>query len=97
VISIRLRIGEFSGVEADLLASAYDQLVHDTTLAGATLEIRREPLTAVCDVCRDDFTIERFQFQCPNCGSSSLTFHAGEELMLESVVLDANDDDEAGL
>jgi hydrogenase nickel incorporation protein HypA/HybF len=94
VIAIRLRIGEFSGVEADLLASAYDQLVHETRLAGATLEIQREPLRAVCDTCGDEFRIERFEFQCRHCGSLSLTFRGGEELMLESVVLDAAIDGE---
>jgi hydrogenase nickel incorporation protein HypA/HybF len=89
VLSVRLRIGEFSGVEADLLASAYTQLVDDTPLRESQLEIARTPLVAVCGACGNESRIERFQFQCRNCGSRALSICGGEEMILAAVTLEA--------
>jgi hydrogenase nickel incorporation protein HypA/HybF len=86
--SFRVRIGEFSGVEVDLLASAYDVLVQDTSLRGAVLNVERVPLEAVCDQCGHEFHIERFQFECDKCGCLRLTLRGGEELLLDSVTLE---------
>jgi hydrogenase nickel incorporation protein HypA/HybF len=94
VLSIRVRIGEFSGVEADLLSAAYDDLVQDTPLRGAQLEIQKVPLEAVCQQCGHKFQIERFRFECDKCGSLRLTLHGGEELLLESVTFEENQVDE---
>lgn len=88
VVSIRVRIGEFSGVEADLLASAYDDLVADLPLRGAALIMERVPLEAICEQCGSQFRIERFRFQCDKCGSLKLSLRGGEELLLESVTFE---------
>jgi hydrogenase nickel incorporation protein HypA/HybF len=88
VVSIRLHIGEFSGVEPELLASAYHDLITDTPLRRAELELKRVPLEAVCDHCGGQFRIKRFIFQCHNCGSMKLTISGGEEMMLESVTME---------
>jgi hydrogenase nickel incorporation protein HypA/HybF len=87
VSSIHIRVGEFSGVEADLLSSAYDDLVHDSPLCGASLCVERVPLEATCEQCGKSFRVERFNFQCGNCGSLKLSIHGGEEMLLESVTL----------
>lgn len=88
IVSIRVRVGEFSGVEPDLLCSAYDDLVQETALRGAELKMERVPLEAVCDPCGNQFRIERFHFQCDKCGSPRLSLRGGEELLLESVMLE---------
>jgi len=88
VVSIRVRIGEFSGVEPDLLASAYDDLVQDSALCGSTLGMERVPLEAICQQCGHKFRIERFHFQCEKCGSLKLALHGGEELLLDSVTFE---------
>jgi hydrogenase nickel incorporation protein HypA/HybF len=88
VISIRVRIGEFSGVEAELLASAYEDLVQHTTFCGATLDVERVTLEAVCQQCGHRFRVEQFNFQCAKCGSIRLTLQGGEELLLDSVVME---------
>ena len=92
VLSIRVRIGEFSGVEADLLAGAYDDLVPDTPLCGARLSIEKVPLEAVCEQCGNKFQIQRFHFVCGKCGSLRLTLHGGEELLLDSVTFEESQD-----
>src|SRR6476646_10058389 len=93
IVTIRVRIGEFSGAEADLLSSAYDELVKDTSLRGAALNVERVPLEAVCDQCGHQFHIERFHFECDKCGSVRLSLRGGEELLLDSVTLEETVDE----
>jgi hydrogenase nickel incorporation protein HypA/HybF len=88
VVSVRVQIGEFSGVELELLSSAYDDLVQDTSLRGAKLDMERVPLEAVCEQCGHKFRVERFRFECNQCGSLRLTLRGGEELLLDSVTLE---------
>jgi hydrogenase nickel incorporation protein HypA/HybF len=88
VRSIRVRIGEFCGVEPELLASAYNDLIRDTSLCDATLDLEHVALEAVCDECGGCFRIEQFNFQCVECGSLHLTLHGGEELLLDSVTME---------
>ncbi len=87
VVSIRVCIGEFSGVEPELLASAYRDLITDTPLRGAALDVEQVPLEAVCEQCGRQFRVERFNFQCDVCGSMKLTIRGGEEMLLDSVTL----------
>ena len=91
VVSIRVRLGEMSGVEPELVTSAYDELVQVTPLFGATLSLEQVPLEATCDQCGNTFRIERFHFQCDKCGSLRLSLRGGEELLLESVTLEKNE------
>lgn len=88
VRAVRVRVGEFSGVEPQLLASAFDELVQLTQICGAKLEMESVPLAALCDQCGYEFRIERFSFQCGNCGSSKLSLQGGEELLFESVTME---------
>lgn len=88
VVQVRVRVGEFSGVEPDLLAMAYDDLVGETPFSGAELAMDRVPLEATCDDCGCSFRIERYKFQCSTCGSRRLSVQGGEELLLESVVME---------
>lgn len=87
VQSIRVRIGEFSGVKPELLVSAYRDLVTDTPLCGAALDLEQVPLEAVCDQCGHRFRIKRSNFQCDICGSLRLSLFGGEEMLLDSVTM----------
>ena len=51
-------------------------------------KVVRVPLTAVCDQCGNQFRVERFKFQCDQCGSLRLALRGGEELLLESVTFE---------
>ena len=87
VLSIRLIIGEFSGIEAGLLQSAFDDLSQETPLVGAVLEIRQTSLMGRCASCESEFAIAGFEFTCPQCSSKAITIVQGEDLMLDTVRL----------
>jgi len=88
VVAIRVRIGEFSGVQPELLQSAYDELAAPTSLCGAELMVQCVPLEATCDQCGKMFAVKNYRFQCPDCGSLRLTVCGGEELLLESISME---------
>jgi hydrogenase nickel incorporation protein HypA/HybF len=88
VLSIRVRIGEFSGVDPELLASAYEELKTETEFYDAALDLEQTPLEAACKQCGSEFSIERFKFECDKCGSTDLTIRGGEEMLLDSVTME---------
>jgi hydrogenase nickel incorporation protein HypA/HybF len=88
VSEVRLSIGEFSGVEPALLRSAFDELVSGTPLQSAVLQLAEVSLEARCEVCGHQFAVERFAFECPECASRRVTIVRGEDLMIESLVME---------
>lgn len=85
VVSIRLVIGEFSGIEAELLQSAFEDLAQGTASAEAKLELVRTQLSARCSNCNRIFNVENFRFVCPHCKSQNVVIEQGEELLLDTV------------
>ena len=83
-----MSLGEFSGVDASLFALAFEELKPPTSLHGSTLSIQEVGLEGGCQDCGHKFPIERFRFVCPACGGVQIEVLRGEELMLESLVLE---------
>ena len=92
VAEVSLSVGEFSGVEPELLRMAFQRQIEDTPLRGAGLRLSRVPLEGICAECHREFAIEGFRFVCPRCQSSCVTIVRGEEMVLESVVFEAVDE-----
>jgi hydrogenase nickel incorporation protein HypA/HybF len=88
VTSIALSVGEFSGIDADLLRSALEMLGEQGVTGDVELTIRRVPLTARCSACDDDFAVPQFRFACPSCHSTETRIVSGEEITLDSVTLE---------
>ncbi len=91
VQKIQVCIGEFSGVEPELFRSAYELLVENSFARGAELHLQTVPLRARCRDCGIEFSVQQFCFQCPTCSSRSVQTIQGEDLLLESVTLEADD------
>ena len=91
VTEIRMSVGDFAGVDARLLQSAFDQLAPRHPDGDARLVVRKVPLQAQCRACRESFIVERFRFVCPTCHGTDTTVVSGEELVLESITLEAKE------
>ena len=97
VLTVRVSVGEFSGVDADLLHSAYDELVADSLISGAKLELTIVPIVASCLTCAHEFIVQNFRFRCPQCDEVRVKIIRGEGLVLESITLEeGNGRQEAG-
>jgi len=85
IVSVRVKIGQFTAVEPDSLRFCFAALTGATAADGAALEIEEVPLTAECAVCRGSFAPTQMRFTCPECGSREVTITGGRELDIESM------------
>jgi hydrogenase nickel incorporation protein HypA/HybF len=88
VKEVKMVVGEFSGVEPELLASAFRRETSCGLADGAALTLRCSPLVACCSDCSIDFPVRNFTLICSSCNGRNVTIVRGEELLLESVILE---------
>ena len=86
---VTIELGEFSGVEAALLRSAFDELAEHRPEGRTELVIESAPLEALCVPCQTPFRVVDFQFQCPRCDSADVQIVRGEELKLLSITAES--------
>jgi len=91
VTAVHVTVGEFSGIEGDLLEIAFRQLSPESVVSGARLDVRRVPLQAECEECRSLFDVQGFRFVCPECASRRVRILRGEELMLDGITFREGD------
>ncbi len=92
ITAVRVSVGDFSGVDADLLQLAFEQLAPESSARGASLAVRQVRLQAGCKGCDRVFDVENFRFVCPVCSESDVTIVGGDSLVLDSVTMEADDD-----
>jgi hydrogenase nickel incorporation protein HypA/HybF len=83
VKSVRLKIGEASGIVADSLTFCFEMLVSlEPVVAGAQLLIDTVPHRARCRHCDREFAITNYIAQCPTCQEWSTDIVSGAELQI---------------
>lgn len=86
VRSLSVRIGELSGVEADLLTTAYVTFRERTICQGAGLDVRRIAARWECPACGR--SIGRGEvLRCPTCDAPA-RLAEGDEIMLDRIELE---------
>jgi hydrogenase nickel incorporation protein HypA/HybF len=83
---VRLRIGELSGVEPELLASAYEIFRERTVCEKAELSIERVAAEWQCAECGGAGTASGIR-RCGRCGGS-LTLTRGDEIILQQIEME---------
>jgi hydrogenase nickel incorporation protein HypA/HybF len=83
---VRVRVGELSGIEPELLASAYELCREDTICTAAALEI--EPVAArwTCSCCGRAIA-RGAVLQCAGCGAPARLMQ-GDEIILERIEME---------
>jgi hydrogenase nickel incorporation protein HypA/HybF len=84
---VTVRIGELSGVEPDLLASAFDIVRAGTICAGAELSIERVAARWVCPDCGQAIDPSKGGPRCGPCGRPA-GLAAGDEILLGQIELE---------
>lgn len=83
VKSVRLKVGEASGVVTDSLTFCFEMLASlDPLLEGARLVIDITPHRARCQRCEQEFAVADFIARCPTCGEWSTEIVSGVELQI---------------
>ena len=82
---INLVIGEMTGVVGECVQFYFPFLSQGTIAEGATLCFIVVSTTARCRDCGQEFRLQEFDWNCPNCGGNSIEIIAGKELFVESI------------
>lgn len=88
VKKITLKIGVLSGVEPELLQTAFDTFKENTVAHESEMIINIQPLVIRCNDCQKQMQIDDFEFKCQGCGSLSVSAIDGEEMYLMSLELE---------
>ena len=93
VKSVRLKIGEASGIVADSLTFSFEMLAAENpALRGAHLLIDSVPHRARCRHCHTEFAVINYVAQCPTCQEWSDEVVSGTELQIVEMEIERNDE-----
>jgi hydrogenase nickel incorporation protein HypA/HybF len=87
MVAVTLRIGAMSGIETELLRSAFDALKSGTFAEGSLMNIEPVAIHISCEKCGAESKTNMFPSKCPRCGSDSTRPEGGMELTLVSLDL----------
>lgn len=85
IISIKLVVGELTGVEKDAVNFYFGFMAKDTIAAGASLEFKYTKAQLRCRDCDIIFPRDRLKFNCPECNKKAVEIVGGRELYIESM------------
>jgi hydrogenase nickel incorporation protein HypA/HybF len=94
VTVVRVAAGALRQVVPDALAFAFELVARGTPIEGAALELRTVPARVRCRTCGSESEQDDFPFACRACGAFEVEVVAGEELMVEELVLELNPESE---
>jgi hydrogenase nickel incorporation protein HypA/HybF len=87
VVKLWVRLGELSGVEPGLLATAYDTFSERTICEGAPMELDRVPASWACRRCERPTS---GALRCERCSAPSALV-AGDEILLSRIEMEVPD------
>ncbi len=85
IISIKLVVGELTGIEEDAVKFYFGFMAKDTIANGATLEFNITKAQLRCRDCDIIFPRDKLNFNCPECGKKAVEIVGGRELYIESM------------
>ena len=88
VTKIVIKIGVLSGVEPELLESAFELFKVDTNCYEAKLVMNIQKILIHCNHCANEQELEKNIFVCPRCQSYDISILDGEDMFLMSLEIE---------
>ena len=88
LLAFTIKVGTLSGVEPELLKTAFEILKPGTPAEFAKMNIKYVPLICRCENCLNKYNVEDLNFECPRCKGSKITVLQGDDTILESLELE---------
>ena len=85
VTKVVVKIGVLSGVEPDLLKTAFDTFKEKTVCNNAIFVMNIQKISIKCLKCGKISILEKNEFQCPDCKSVNIDVTDGEDMYLMSL------------
>jgi len=90
VSEVTVKVGRLSGANPEALRFAFEAVVSQSRLEGASLNILEINPLCKCSKCGSEQEIDEYIFVCPACGSHNILINGGTELNLESLEVEDN-------
>lgn len=90
ITKVVVKIGVMSGVEPDLLTSAFDTFKESTVCDTAEFVIELQPLKLRCKTCAQESETDTRHYRCPKCGNPDVEVIDGEDMYLMSLEMNCN-------
>ncbi len=84
---VSVSIGVLSGVEPELLATAFQELQTGTLAESAVLSMATLPVKVWCHACQQSQPTPSNDLRCPKCRGTDTRLEQGDELLLAQVEL----------
>jgi len=88
VTKVVVKIGVMSGVEPDLLQTAFDTFKEETICHESEFIINIQKVKVFCNNCQKENELEKLEYLCPECQSDDLQIIDGEEMYLMQLELE---------
>ena len=85
---IRIKVGEFAGVNNVSLEFAFKNFCKETIAEGASLKILNTPLKGQCKKCKLVFNIKKDKFKCLKCNSLEIEIISGYDLYIQDIEIE---------
>ncbi len=85
ILSIKLKIGELSGVLPESVNYYFDIAAKGTEAEGAKINIEKIPVAISCKGCGYHGGIPKRSYICPKCKGTDIRVEAGREYFIDSV------------
>ncbi|MBQ2040724.1 MAG: hydrogenase maturation nickel metallochaperone HypA [Lachnospiraceae bacterium] len=85
ILSIRLKIGELSGVVPSCIEEYFGVAARGTIAEGAKIIIEKTPIEIECRDCGFKGRITKGTYRCPKCQSAGFRIVSGKEYYVDSV------------
>ena len=90
---IELEIGAMRRVVPEALKLAFTAMSEGTLAEGAALKMTEIAVRAKCNPCGESFEPDiDASFACPKCGKADVQIMAGDDIVLKTVVCEANEE-----
>jgi hydrogenase nickel incorporation protein HypA/HybF len=91
VTEVHLVIGQLSSFVDDSISFYWDILSEGTLAEGAELCFQRIPAEMRCLDCRKSYQPAPGELLCPTCGGARVEVQAGDEFLLDYIMIDEAD------
>ena len=88
VTKLEVKIGVLSGVEPELLKTAFETFKEGTICENAEFIMKIQPVVIECNDCKFKGELTKDEYLCPNCKSGNLQIIDGEDMYLMSLELE---------
>lgn len=88
VTKVVIKIGVMSGVEPELLKTAFDTFKEKTICEDAEFIINIQNVVIRCNECLNEAVLDSIEYYCPKCKSTDLNILDGEDMYLMQLELE---------